>query len=193
MERYWVRVSYPSSAAQRKGVIECRLHLPVESPPSLMALRPNTNPFTPGTGGSQPSATLTNKQSSFINSSTQSPTPSSTTTSQSIPNKTPSRPPAKTKGLPRGNQGKRTQSQRKSEKKGRFTDEALISDPLIETVFLPFRTWMGWTNSVGIGYVWSCKPTRTDFVESSLEFLHRPERLSSLLESFNTDEHHPME
>jgi hypothetical protein len=102
-----------------------------------MASRPNANPFAPGIGGPQPSPTVTNKQSSFINSSTQSPTPLSITASQSIPNKTPSRPPAKTKGLPRGNQGKRGQSQRKSEKKGRFTDEALSSDPLIETVFPP--------------------------------------------------------
>jgi hypothetical protein len=102
-----------------------------------MALRPNANPFTPGTGGPQPSPTATNKQSSFINSSTQSLTLPSVNASQSIPNKTSSRPPAKTKGLPRGNQGKRGQSQRKSEKKGRFTDGALISDPLIETVFPP--------------------------------------------------------
>ena len=102
-----------------------------------MALRPNANPFAPGTGGSQLSATVTNKQSSFINSSTQSPTPLSTTAPQNIPNKTPSRPPAKTRGLPRGDQAKRGQAQRKSEKKGRFTDEALISDPLIETVIPP--------------------------------------------------------
>jgi hypothetical protein len=100
-----------------------------------MALRPNANLITPG--GSQLPPTVTNKQSSFVNSSTQSQTPSSTATSQSIPNKTPSRPPAKTKGLPRGNQGKRGQVQRKPDKKGRFADEALISDPLIETVFPP--------------------------------------------------------
>ena len=102
-----------------------------------MALRPNASPFTPGTGASQPSPTNSNKQS-FTNSSTQSPTSSSNNVSQSIINKAPSRPPAKTKGFPRGNQGKRGQTQRRSEKKGSFTDEALISDSLVETVS-PFK------------------------------------------------------
>jgi hypothetical protein len=100
-----------------------------------MALRPNANPFTPGPGGIQTSSTISNKQSSFINSSTPSPVPPSSLT-QSIANKTASRPPAKSKTFPRGNQGKRGQTQRKYEKKGRLTDEALIADPVIETVFL---------------------------------------------------------
>lgn len=98
-----------------------------------MALRPSASPFTPGTGGSQPSSVVSNKQSSFINSSLPSPSAASSV-SQSIPNKGPSRPPAKTKGLPRGNQAKRGQTRGKFEKKGRFADEALTADPVIETV-----------------------------------------------------------
>src|SRR5271155_2694952 len=97
-----------------------------------MALRPNASPFTPGTGGSQPSPTVSTKQSSFINSSSLPSSPSSV--GQNVPNKTPSRLPAKTKGLPRGNQGKRGQTRGKFEKKGSFANEALTADPVIETV-----------------------------------------------------------
>ena len=145
-----------------------------------MALRPNANPSTTGTGGSQTSPTVLNKQSSFINTSTQAPTPSSTPTSQSIPNKTVSRPAAKTRGLPRGNQGKRRQTQRNSEKKGRFTDDALIAEPLNEIVILSFTRRCRRLIPFGIGNVWSCKSTRTDFVESSLEFFYCSKRVSPL-------------
>jgi hypothetical protein len=98
-----------------------------------MALRPNASPFTPGTGGSQPSPIVSTKQSSFINSSLLSPSAASSV-SQSIPNKTASRLPAKTKGLPRGNQVKRGQTRGKFEKKGSFANEALTADPVVETV-----------------------------------------------------------
>src|ERR1700685_4233659 len=98
-----------------------------------MALRPNASPFTPGTGGSQPSPTVSIKQSSFINSSLPSPSASSSV-GQNTPGKTPPGLPAKTKGLPRGNQGKRGQTRGKFEKKGSFANEALTADPVIETV-----------------------------------------------------------
>lgn len=97
-----------------------------------MALRPNASPFAPGTGA-QSSPVALNKQASFSGSSTPSPAPSSST-AQSVPNKTPARPPPKTKGLPRGSQGKRGQTQRGFGKKARLADDALTADPIIETV-----------------------------------------------------------
>ena len=101
-----------------------------------MALRPNTSPFTPGAQGvpssQSPSAALS-KQSSFISSAPPSPAPISGL-GQSIPNKSPSRPQPKTKALPRGNQGKRGQTQRKFEKKGRLAGEAITVDPVLESV-----------------------------------------------------------
>src|SRR5271169_1282942 len=100
-----------------------------------MALRPNANPFIPGTGGnSQSSSIISIKQSSYNTPSTPPP-PSSSSSSSSVINKTPSRTLPKTRGqTPRGNQGKRVQSGRKAEKKGRLTDDALDADPIIETV-----------------------------------------------------------
>jgi len=102
-----------------------------------MALRPNANPFIPGTGGnSQSSSIISIKQSSYNAPST--PPPSSSSSSSSLINKTPSRPLPKTRGpTPRGNQGKRVQSGRKVEKKSRLTDDALDADPIIDTVYPP--------------------------------------------------------
>jgi len=101
-----------------------------------MALRPNAPTFAPGTGGSSLIPSIQSKQTSFSNSSNSTPSPTSST-SQSIPNKVTSRTPAKTKALPRGNQGKRGQGQKKFEKKSRLADEALTVDPVLDTVFDP--------------------------------------------------------
>ena len=134
-----------------------------------MALRPNASLFIPGTGGSQPSSSssISNKQSSFVNTSNPPPTPSSSVP-QNITINNPSRPPAKTKGFPRGNQGKRGQTQRKSEKNTRLTEEALSVDPIIERVFF-FFTSMSHSDYLK-GHVWTSKQTRADIIESSLKF-----------------------
>jgi len=131
-----------------------------------MALRPNASPFAPGTGG-QPSSSALSKQAVFSSSSSPSPAPSSSAV-QSIPNKTPARPPPKTKGLPRGNQNKRAQTQRGFGKKGRLGDDALTADPIVETVcHFPVMSV-----NAGIGDVWFCEQERSNLVESSLEFLY---------------------
>jgi hypothetical protein len=175
-----------------EGVTERPLHPPSESsaPPSPptgtclrlhcpMALRPNALPFTPGAGGAPaPSGALASKQSSsYPQSTNQAPAPSSSAATQSIPNKTSARPSAgKLKGAPRGNQGKRAQTQsRKAERRGRIADEALTADPVFEAVFP--RVWMG----LRVGDVWTGQPPWTDFVESFVELFDGAEGPASLL------------
>jgi hypothetical protein len=142
-----------------------------------MAQRPNTIPFiAPGAGGAQPSsAAAAAKQTGYLPSASQAPVPSSAAT-QSIPNKTSSRPPAvKAKGLPRGNQSKREQRQQKAERKARLTDDDFPADPGIE----PVTSCPGIMVLCGLtveGYVWTYKPSWSDFVESFVELFYRAER-----------------
>ena len=150
-----------------------------------MALRPGAVPFTPGAGGPQPSPSpvASSKQTAYppsSSSSPQIPTPSSCTATQTFPSKTSVRPPVvRIKGSPRGNQGKRGQTQRKAEQKSRITDDLVLADPTVDAV-PPLG--FGVTNRKG--YVWVCESSWSDFVESSVELFDGAEGTSQLFESF---------
>jgi hypothetical protein len=100
--------------------------------PQLMALKANASPFVPGTG-SQPSSASNSKAPSFSNSPSPSPTSSSGPVANQSNNKAPPRSGSRN-NFPRTSQGKRGQTQRKAERKGRLTDDVLTADPSIESV-----------------------------------------------------------
>src|SRR5271169_2065519 len=111
-----------------------------------MALRPNTTSFTPGTGlqssSSSSTSSSSNNSNSNSNSKVFSSSSSSSTASLSVPvtsghsnrglNNT-----GNSRTLPRISQGKRGQTQRKSERRNRATDQDLSADPLMSTVTPP--------------------------------------------------------